>query len=471
MLRLLHTSDWHLGHTLHDLGREREHAAFLAFLLEVIREHRVDALLIAGDIFESANPPASAQATWYGFLADAHAQFPGLDIVVIGGNHDSAARLDAPTPLLKGLASKYRGTGRVHVLGGLPRKEDGHLDYSRLIVPLRAGESQVAAAWVAAVPFLRPADLPRVDPDGPTFVEDPLIDGVWRTYDEVLRAARRRREPGQALMAMGHCYMSGSAVSELSERKILGGNQHALPAELFPSDVAYVALGHLHLAQEVGRDNVRYSGSPIPLSLKERSYEHQVLLVDVEGEQFLRARPIPVPRRIEILRVPEVGAETVAVVMSELALLPEDEPADGEPSVEEPSPAQQGLLPLPGPITLDLEEPKESEALGPPPGTAGAPLDRPLLEIQVLLMEPDPSLRQRIEEALEGKRARLVKLGVTYVDVERDTPSLAPEQHLRELAPEDVFARCFASTFDAEPADDLLAAFHELVDAVHQAGE
>lgn len=468
MLRILHTSDWHLGHTLHDLGREQEHAAFLHFLLEVIREHRVDALLIAGDIFESANPPASAQATWYDFLARAHARFPGLDIVVIGGNHDSAARLDAPKPLLDGLASPVRGSGRVHVVGGLPRKEDGHLDLARLIVPLRAGDSERAAAWVAAVPFLRPADLPRVEEDAPRFVDDVLIDGVWRTYDEVLRAARKRREPGQALIAMGHCYMSGSEVSELSERKVLGGNQHALPAELFPQDVAYVALGHLHLAQEVGRANVRYSGSPIPLSLRERSYEHQVVLVDLDGERFVRARSIPVPRRVHILRVPEVGAESLATVLEELALLDEDTDRVEAGPVVPSAPAQQAILPLPGPITLDLEEPAETNALGPPPGTKGAPLDRPLLEVQVRLLEPDPSLRRTIEAALEGKRARLVKLGVSYVEVERDTPSLPPEQHLRELAPEEVFARCFAATFDAEPSDDLLAAFHELVDVVHQ---
>lgn len=466
MLRILHTSDWHLGHTLHDLGREQEHAAFLNFLLEVIREHRVDALLVAGDIFESANPPASAQATWYGFLATAHARFPGLDIVVIGGNHDSAARLDAPKPLLDGLASPVRGSGRVHVVGGLPRKEDGHLDLARLIVPLRAGDSEQAAAWVAAVPYLRPADLPRIEEDTPRFVEDPLIDGVWRTYDEVLRAARKRRQPGQALLAMGHCYMSGSAVSELSERKILGGNQHALPAELFPSDVAYVALGHLHLAQEVGRLNVRYSGSPIPLSLKERSYAHQVVLVDLDGERFVRARSIDVPRRVEILRVPEHGAETLAYVLQELALLEDDDDLPDAAPMEKP--AQQAILPLPGPVTLDFEEPRESAALGPPPGTRGAPLDRPILEVQVLLMEPDPTLRRTIEAALEGKKARLVKLGVQYVDVEREAPSLPPDRHLRELSPEEVFARCFAATYDADPSDALLEAFHDLVDAVHQ---
>src|SRR5690606_38813120 len=103
----------------------------------------------------------------------------------------------------------------------------------------------------------------------------------------------------------GHCYMTGTRLSELSERRILGGNQHALPVDLFPDDVAYVALGHLHLAQRVGADHVRYAGSPIPLSFGERHYPHQVLLVDLRGERVAGIEPLRVPRSVDLLRVPE----------------------------------------------------------------------------------------------------------------------------------------------------------------------
>ncbi|NPC81309.1 exonuclease subunit SbcD, partial [Pyxidicoccus fallax] len=98
-MRLLHTSDWHLGHTLYDVSREAEHAAFLDWLLETLEAESVDALLVAGDIFDTANPSAEAQAAWYHFVARARRRLPRLDVVVIGGNHDSAARLDAPDPL------------------------------------------------------------------------------------------------------------------------------------------------------------------------------------------------------------------------------------------------------------------------------------------------------------------------------------------------------------------------------------
>lgn len=467
MLRILHTSDWHLGHTLKDLSREQEHAHFLEFLYSVISTHRVDVLLIAGDVFETANPPAAAQNAWYGFLATAHRRYPWLDIVVIGGNHDSAARLDAPNPLIQGLGNASRGGGRVHVIGGLPRRDDGRLDLARLVVPVR--NQQGPAGYVCAVPFLRPADLPRPDPENRRS-DDELVDGVWRIYDEVLAAIRRRKADTDAIIAMGHCYMAGGALSELSERKILGGNQHALPVSIFPDDVAYVALGHLHKAQEVGAPHVRYSGSPIPLSLGEREYDHQVLLVELDGPNFVRARPIPVPRRVQFLRIPaELPYDTPENVLAAIAELPEgvglDELEGLDLSANEmPAAARPGQLALLG----GAEDDGPSTApLGPPPGTTGAPIDRPLLEIQVLLQQPDPGLRRRIEEALAGKHARLLKLNVTLKgDPAKDQP--APRQNLRDLQPDDVFERLYDRVYDAAPPPELLAAWAELLDTVHQ---
>jgi exonuclease SbcD len=116
-LKLCHTSDWHLGHTLHGHGREHEHARFLAFLLETLASEEADALIVAGDVFDSANPPASAQAMLYRFLADARAKLPRLDVLIVAGNHDSAARLSAPDPILRALG--------VRVIGAVPRVGSG----------------------------------------------------------------------------------------------------------------------------------------------------------------------------------------------------------------------------------------------------------------------------------------------------------------------------------------------------------
>ena len=405
-MRILHTSDWHLGHTLHDLPREHEHRRFLAWLLDTIEEREVDALLVAGDVFDNANPSAAAQRTWYRFVGEARRRFPALDLVVIGGNHDSADRLDAPDPLYVGFD--------VRVVGGLVRGEGRRIDLERLIVPLRDRDGRVAA-WVAAVPFLRPSDLVQ---------DEGLIEGVRAVYAEVIEAVRERRTPEQAILAMGHLYMAGTELSELSERKILLGNQHALPVDIFPDDVAYAALGHLHKPQRVGRDHVRYSGSPIPLSMGERTYRHQVCLVELDGAGLRAIESIPVPRSVELLRVPLQGALPPDELVRALRALPDR--ADEEP------------------------------------------WELPFLEVEALLAEPDPGLPTKVEEALEGKAARLVRLGRTRVGDGASLAEAEPERTLDELLPEEVFARCYEREYGAPPPDDLAAAFHELVDSVHQ---
>lgn len=409
-MRLLHTSDWHLGHTLHDVPRDFEHEAFLGWLLETIGEQRVDALLVAGDIFDTANPSARAQAQYYRFLTEARRRYPALQVVVIGGNHDSADRLDAPTPLLDQLG--------IHVVGGLPRKADRQLDLDRLLVPLRGADGEVQA-WVAAVPFLRPADLPPI-PD----TEDPLVEGVRAVYREVFEGARRRRTPGQAILGMGHLYMTGTALSELSERRILGGNQHALPHDLFPEDVAYVALGHLHRPQAVGRSEVRYSGSPIPLSLAEIDYPHQVCLVELEGEELRSVEALRVPRSVEMLRIPRSGA---------------------------------------------LGKAEALEALGKLPSAAGKdPERRPFLELRVSLERPDPALRHEVERALEGKYARLVRLKVELGGDGRALADRVAKKMLDEIAPEVVFKNRWRQSYEGEPPPELLEAFRALVAEVQE---
>ena len=193
-MRILHTSDWHLGQTLHDLPRDEEHAALLAWLLDRITEYDIDALLVTGDIFESSNPPAQAQRSWYRFLAQAGQRRKGLQVVAIAGNHDSSSRLEAPREVLQALD--------VHVVGELPQGEEG-LDAERLIVSLKDRTGSVKAL-VAAVPFLRTTDVQPVTGQGATGGEglavaagtlDPLIEGVRKVYEEAAGALRARPPP------------------------------------------------------------------------------------------------------------------------------------------------------------------------------------------------------------------------------------------------------------------------------------
>jgi len=195
------------------------------------------------------------------------------------GNHDSAARLEEPRPILNEL-------GPLHVVGGLPRV-NGEVDLERLIVPLRDRQDTIAA-WVLAVPILRPADLPTVGQDS-----DPLVEGTRALYQRVIEALHARRTPDQGVIAMGHCYMVGSQLSESSERKVMGGNQHPLPHDIFGADITYAALGHLHVPQRVsGRENVRYSGAVLPLSFDAKAVHHSVVLVEIAGTQTTSIREL-----------------------------------------------------------------------------------------------------------------------------------------------------------------------------------
>ena len=156
-MRLLHTSDWHLGQTLHNYERTYEHQCFLDWLLATIVAQEIDALLIAGDVFDTANPSAAAQKQLYRFLQQARARAPQLDIVVIAGNHDSPGRLEAPGPLLEA-----HGTS---VVGHVLRLPDGAIDLERHLIALHDKSGQVQA-WCLAIPFLRPGDVPRLEASG-----------------------------------------------------------------------------------------------------------------------------------------------------------------------------------------------------------------------------------------------------------------------------------------------------------------
>lgn len=431
-MRILHTSDWHLGHTMQGLPRDYEHAAFLGWLRKVLLEQQIDVLLVSGDVFHTANPSAQSTSTWYDFLSQVVGDSQSLQVVVIAGNHDSPARLQAPHPILKPM--------RVQVVGQA-RNAAGALDTDRLVIPLRNRTGSVRAVC-AAVPFLRPEDLGpgmQVGSDG-----DRLVKGVRAVYAQVLAAARQARKGTRIpIVALGHCYMTGTTLSELSERKVLGGNQHALPVDIFPEDVAYVALGHLHLAQPVaGRHNVRYAGSPIPLSLAEAGYRHQVCVVELSETAATAPRSIQVldvPRTVDIVRVPTAGTAPLPWVLERLARLP----------------SQQEYL--------------DDNA-------------RPYLEVAIRLdgCDPEPGLRARVEDALAGRAPRLVKLSVERPGQQLSLADVAPVETLHDLTPDQVFRSLYRKSRDEdqdqdqvvehEPPPELLAAFHELVDAVSQEG-
>lgn len=410
-MRLLHTSDWHLGQTLHNFDRTYEHQCFLDWLLDTIVAEEADALLIAGDVFDNSNPSAVAQRQLYRFLQQARARAPQLDIVIIAGNHDSPGRLEAPGPLLEAHGTR--------VVGHVVRDAEGSIDLERFIVPLTGKDGNVKA-WCVAIPFLRPGDVPRVASQAAgDDAFDAYLAGIRLLYQQAYDLARERAAGGQAILAMGHCHMVGGDASPDSERRIVIGGTEVLPASMFGPDVAYAALGHLHLAQRVGQqEHLRYSGSPLPLSFAEVGYRHQVLRIDLDGPRAAAIEPLHVPRAVELLRVPA-----------------------------SPAPVKQAIAEL---VALDLPD---------------LPRDVwPYLEVRVLLDAPEPGLRAQVEAALEGKPVRLAKIEptrrvVTTAGVE---PALSLDQ-LAQLQPDDIFRRLWQQRFGADAPDDQLAAFTELL--------
>ncbi|MFT5531915.1 MAG: exonuclease SbcD [Candidatus Paceibacteria bacterium] len=404
-MRFIHTSDWHLGQTLHHFERGAEHQHFLDWLIDTLETEQAEGLLICGDIFDNANPSAASQKQLYRFLQQAKQRIPHLNILVIAGNHDSPGRLEAPAPLLASLDAS--------VVGFVPRHADGSIELARLVVPLknRAGE---IAAWCLAVPFLRPGDVPRSEGDG-----DPYMAGIALLYRQVLDHALTLRQPGQAIIALGHCHMVGGDVSEDSERRIVIGGTEALSAGIFDPAIAYAALGHLHLAQRVAKqDHLRYCGSPLPMSFAEIGYPHQVLRVDLDGERVAAITALPIPRAVDLLRIPKQPAPLADVLVA--------------------------LAALDLPATDDLQQ-------------------MPYLEVRVRLDAPEPGLRATIEAALEGKPVRLARIDTSMAaSTAVGAPALSIDE-LDRLQPEDIFNRLYRSKYDTDTPAPLQAAFAELL--------
>ena len=411
-MRLFHTSDWHLGQNLHGQDRDFEHACFLAWLLTQLSEQQPDVLLIAGDIFDTVNPPVKAQERLYDFIVSAHEQQPKLTIVMIAGNHDSGSRIELPAPLMRRL--------RTHALGRVLWLDDGQLDAERLLIPLPDANGETAA-WCLALPFLRPAEVTGAH------LGDDYLRGIGQVHEWLIAAANAKRTPGQALIAISHAHMAGGSVSEDSERSLIIGNAEALPASLFGPSISYVALGHLHKPQRVnGEERIRYCGSAIPLSFSEIGYQHQILDVTLEGEILVSVEPRLIPRAVNLQRI---GPLPLADILTQLADLPDTD------------------------LLADTQR-------------------QPWLEVRVKLDEPQPDLRQQIETALQGKSVRLVRISADYAGSgSRASDDDARLIELDQLTPQELFSRAWQDNYGSEADEQTLKDFAVLLQEVQLEGE
>ena len=403
MIRILHTADWHLGQTFFGYDRTEEHTIFLDWLAKEICDKEIDALIIAGDVFDVSNPSASSQRMYYQFIYRVTAENPNLQIVIVAGNHDSAARLEAPLPLLQAMRTEVRGVVR--------KQDGGEIDHDHLIIELKNRRGEVELLCMA-VPFLRQGDYPVVQTDG-----KPYAEGVRKLYTQLLQRTWERRKGGQSIMAIGHLQATGSEIAEkdYSERTVIGGLECVSP-EVFSEQIAYTALGHIHKAQRVsGRENVRYSGSPIPMSFAEKYYHHGVVMVTFDEGCAVEIERLECPKLITLLSVPNGAAEQPESVLKALRELPE---INGE---------------------------------------------APYLEVKVLLDEPEPMLRQQVEEALADKNYRLARIVSTYRQEEGKVEKGNDVwiKGLQEMSPLQIVQSVFEKSYQTEMSDELTELFQE----------
>lgn len=423
-MKLIHTADWHLGQRFHGQSRHNEHRDFLDWLVMTLDERQPDALLIAGDIFDVINPSIAAQSLLYDFLIKAHERLPQLTIVMIAGNHDSGTRVELPAPLLRRL--------NTHALGRILWHDSGEPDVDRLIVPL-PDRHGVIRAWCLALPFLRPAEVTggpgdavstetshALAPEART-AGDSYVRGMVRVHEALFEAGIQKRAPGQALIAMSHAHLHGASVSEHSERPIVIGGEESLSAALFPPEVAYVALGHLHKPQRVGSDHIRYSGSPLAMDFSETHYPHQVLEVILEDEHVSEVTSLPIPRSVAMHRVGPLSLDEVLDALAGADFLEDTQ--------------------------TDL--PREQW---------------PWLDVHVILEAPRVDLRPLIEQALKGKAVRLVS--ITTRMARNSTPEHTSES-LDALGPAELFARTWAREFGDAPPDEVMQDVQALLQTLH----
>lgn len=293
-LRVLHTSDWHLGQHFFGNSRDEEHAAFIDWLLGQVEEHQVDVLIIAGDIFDTGTPPSYARTRYSQFVAAM--QNTGCQLVVLGGNHDSVATLHESRELLACLNASVTASVTE--------------DPQDQILTLKNRNGDVGGI-LCAIPFLRQRDLVKSRAgDSSQDKQQQLMKAMSDHYVDLFQLAEKKAEQqvkqqGHLLpiLATGHMTCVGGQLSE-SVRELYIGTLDAFPAGLFPK-ADYIALGHLHRPQKVANsEHIRYSGSPIPLSFDESSAAKQVLLVDFNDGELTQVTPLEIPlfRRLKSLQ-------------------------------------------------------------------------------------------------------------------------------------------------------------------------
>lgn len=399
-MKILHTSDWHLGRSLYNRPRYDEFEAFLRWLSETLWEHKVRTLVVSGDIFDNSTPSVRAQELYYNFLKEAIC-LTCRHIVIVGGNHDSPAFLDAPQKLFKALG--------IHVIG------DGSHPPEEEVLVLK-DENGNPELIMCAVPYLRDRDIRTSDAGESTDEkEEKLLAGIRKHYAKVAALAeKKRQEYGSPIpiVATGHLFTAGGkTIDGDGVRELYVGSLAHVNPMIFSPSLNYVALGHLHVPQAVNQiETIRYSGSPIPMGFGEARQQKSVCLVEFNGiVPSVQTLDVPVFRRLESIRG---DMKRILHRLHELAI--EDEE-----------------------VWLEII------------------YDAPELT--------DGNLRERLEATVKGTKLDIIRIR-NQRTIDRVLQQTQPDEVLHELDVYDVFTRCLdANEIPKEQRPALIETYREAV--------
>lgn len=410
-MKIIHTADWHLGNVFHRHNRVAEHRHFFGWLRDTIVQQQPDALIVSGDIFDGPNPAAEVQRLFYDFLTHLSVEHPGMSIILIAGNHDSGARLEAGEELLR--------LHNIFVRGTVWKDAEGETYFERMILPLAPRGSDTAEVVCYALPFLRPADYPAG-----LSVQDGLRHYLTN-LDKRLKKTAFKRLP---VVVAAHFYAHGALIQahEHSERLVVGG-QDMVEIDTMGKAYAYVALGHIHRPQAVGNcANVRYAGSPLALSFSERNYKRAVNLVEIDTQGHVETTSLFYTPLCALISLPDRGALDPQEALSRLRSLPDAQPDD------------------------------DREAY-------------PYVEMNIRLAQPEPELRRRIGEIIEHKAVKFCRITTSTFreqSAQDDTQRPAVENSLHSQAPIDIAKQYYTARYGNEMPEALVERFNIAVNSI-----
>ena len=415
-LKLIHTADWHIGQRFYDYDRKNEHQKFLEWLLTTIKERQTDLLVISGDIFDTSAPSATSQQLFYDFLYKLTLLPKKVRVIIIAGNHDGASRLEAPARLMNIL--------NISVVGSV-KKIQGEIDPEQMIIDIK-DENEDIIAYIAAVPYLRQGDYPAIKD-----VENVYTSGVSMLYEMIYDQIQSKEEKDIPVIALGHLHCATASLSD-SERGIKGGLE-VIDDETLDAGFDYIALGHIHKSQRIsGKDHIRYSGSPLPMSFSELNYKHKVIEVEFEGKSKTYTE-LEIPRTVDMIRIgtPEKPLDKDKAII-ELMRIPE---------VSEFHPQMRSD-------------------------------EFPFLEVNIFLEGPDLLLSNTIKEILQTRCVRLAGSRVYYKRGETSEEEIIDNiEQFQEMSPLEMFRKTYAKRDSAYIPDKIMDLFNEVINEIEQESE